>query len=80
MSNREKRHELAGTVFDLQDLIDHQTGAIVSRTLVVDGTARVTVEGDEFEIEDGTSVVLPADEPHAVGAVSPFEMLLTMVR
>lgn len=111
MSDREKLHELAGTVFDIQELIDYQPGAIVSRTLVddeavtvtvfafaeserlsehtaphdailqvVDGTARVTVEDDEFEVQNGESIVLPANKPHAVGAVSQFKMLLTMIR
>ena len=111
MSNREKLHELAGSVFDIQDLVDYQSGAIVSQTLVdeeavtvtvfafdegerlsehtaphdailqvVDGTARVTIENVEYEVLDGESLVLPANKPHAVGAVSQFKMFLTMIR
>lgn len=111
MTNREKLHELAGTVFDIQDLIEYQTGAIVSQTLVddeavtvtvfafddgerlsehtaphdailqvVDGTARITIEDDEYEVQDEESIVLPANKPHAVGAISEFKMLLTMIR
>lgn len=111
MSNREKLHELAGTAFEIGNLIDYQTGAIVSQTVVddeavtitvfafdkgerlsehtaphdailqvVDGTARVTVEDDEYEVQDGESIVLPANKPHAVDAVSPFKMFLTMIR
>lgn len=111
MSDREKLHDLAGTVFDIQELIDYQAGAIVSQTLVddeavtitvfafddgerlsehtaphdatlqvVDGTSRVAVEGEEYKVEAGESIVLPANEPHAVGAVSEFKMILTMIR
>lgn len=111
MSNREKLLELAGSAFDIQGLIDYQSGAIVSQTLVddeavtvtvfafdegerlsehtaphdailqvVDGTALVTVENEEYEVTGGESIVLPANEPHAVGAVSEFKMLLTMIR
>jgi quercetin dioxygenase-like cupin family protein len=111
MSEREQLHDLAGTVFEVQELLDYQTGAIVSQTLVddeavtvtvfafddgerlsehtaphdailqvVDGTARVTIEDEEYEVKDGESIVLPANEPHAVGAVSRFKMILTMIR
>ena len=111
MSNREKLHELAGSVFEVQDLVDYQSGAIVSQTLVdgeavtvtvfafdegerlsehtaphdailqvVDGTALVTIENEEFEVANGESIVMPANEPHAVEAVSQFKMFLTMIR
>ena len=102
--------ELAGEVFDVENLLDYQTGAVVSRTLVdreagsvtvfsfdegerlsehtaphdallqaLDGTAAVTVAGEEYELHAGESLVLPADEPHAVEAVERFKMLLTMM-
>lgn len=111
MSNREKLSELVGTTFKIESLIEYQSGAIVSQTLVdddpvtvtvfafaegerlsehtaphdailqvVDGTARVTVEDDEHEVEKGESLVLPANKPHAVEAVSQFKMFLTMIR
>ena len=47
---------------------------------VLDGTAAVTVDGEEHELQAGETLVLPADEPHAVRAVSTFKMLLPMVR
>jgi quercetin dioxygenase-like cupin family protein len=111
MTNREKLHELTGATFSIADLLDYQSGAIVSQTLVddeavtitvfafgederlsehtaphdailqvVDGTAEVTIEGEEYEVQDGESIVLPANKPHAVAAVSAFKMFLTMVR
>jgi quercetin dioxygenase-like cupin family protein len=111
MSDREKLHELAGGAFEIADLLDYQSGAIVSQTLVdeeavtvtvfafddgerlsehtaphdamlqvVDGTALVTVDGEDYEVQAGESIVLPAAEPHAVDAASAFKMLLTMIR
>jgi quercetin dioxygenase-like cupin family protein len=110
MSNREKLHELAGSVFEVQELLAYQPGAIVSQTLVddeaatvtvfafdegerlsehtaphdailqvVDGTAAVTIDAEEHEVSAGESIVLPADVPHGVAAVSQFKMLLTMI-
>lgn len=111
MTNREKLHELTGATFSIPDLLNYQSGAIVSQTLVddeavtitvfafgederlsehtaphdailqvVDGTAEVTIEGEAYEVQDGESLVLPANKPHAVAAVSAFKMFLTMVR
>lgn len=103
--------DLAGSTLELDDLLEYQDGAIVSRTLldreaatltvfacdegqtisehtapheallqVLDGTAEVTIDGTDHELAAGESIVFPADTPHAVAAVEPFKMLLTMVR
>ena len=47
---------------------------------VLDGTAAVVVGDDEHEVTAGEGLVFPAEEPHALDAVEPFKMLLTMVR
>lgn len=47
---------------------------------VTDGTGSITIDGDEYELDAGESIVLPASVPHAVEAPSRFKMLLTMVR
>lgn len=111
MPSREQLKSLTGDVFEWGDLIDYQTGSVVSRTLVdeetvtvtvfafdesqrlsehtaphdavlqvVDGTAEITIDGDGYEVDAGETIVLPADEPHAVDALSQFKMVLTMIR
>jgi quercetin dioxygenase-like cupin family protein len=111
MTDREKLLDLAGTTFSIADLIDYQSGAIVSQTLVddeavtmtvfafaederlsehtaphdailqvVDGTAGVSIEGEAYDVPAGDAIVLPANKPHAVEAISSFKMFLTMVR
>ena len=47
---------------------------------VLDGTARVAIGDETYELATGESIVFPAGEPHAVDAPSRFKMLLTMVR
>lgn len=110
MTERTKLQDLTGEAFEIESLLDYQEGAIVSRTLVddesatitlfafddterltehtaphdailqvVDGTASVSINDDEYEVADGETIVLPANEPHAVAAVSRFKMLLTMI-
>ncbi|WP_259518072.1 cupin domain-containing protein [Halanaeroarchaeum sp. HSR-CO] len=47
---------------------------------VLDGTATVCIDETKFTVDDGASLVFPADVPHALAADEPFKMLLTMLR
>ena len=47
---------------------------------VLDGTGSITIDGDEYELDAGESIVLAANVPHAVEAPARFKMLLTMIR
>jgi quercetin dioxygenase-like cupin family protein len=31
-------------------------------------------------LKTGDAIIMPADEPHALKAITPFKMLLTMIR
>lgn len=46
---------------------------------VLEGKTRLTVGGVEHEVSVGESLVMPANVPHAVYALQPFKMLLTVV-
>lgn len=47
---------------------------------VVDGRARVSIGGQDQDVAAGELIIMPAHVPHAVTAVEPFKMLLTMIR
>lgn len=66
--------------FDEGERLSEHTAPHDAVLQVVDGTARVTVDDEDYEVESGESIVLPADEPHAVDADSAFKMFLTMIR
>ena len=46
---------------------------------VLDGTAKITVGDNIYQLSAGETVVMPAGVPHALEAVEPFKMLLTVV-
>lgn len=48
--------------------------------LVLDGTARITIDGQPMDVTAGEVVVMPADVPHAVDADQRFKMMLILVR
>lgn len=45
----------------------------------LEGKGRLTVGGEEYVIEEGESLAMPATIPHAVYAVEDFKMLLSVV-
>ena len=47
---------------------------------VLDGSAELTIGGEAVTAAAGQMVVMPANVPHAVKAVTRFKMLLIMLR
>lgn len=65
---------------DAGQTISEHTAPHEALLQVLDGTAEVTIDGTDHELEAGESIVFPAETPHAVAAVKQFKMLLTMIR
>jgi len=47
---------------------------------VLDGQVEIRIAGKPFTLKSGEAIVMPANEPHAVKALTKFKMLLTMIR
>ena len=62
-----------------EGLSEHSTphDAVVE---VLDGTVEITIGGEPHRVSAGEGLLLPAGIPHALSAVTPFKMLLTMIR
>ena len=62
-----------------QELSEHSThfDALLQ---ILDGEAEIIISGKSFHTKAGETIILPADEPHAVKATTQFKMLLTMIR
>ena len=46
---------------------------------VLEGIAKITIDGVEFLVKEGETIVMPANIPHAVYGQQRFKMLLTVV-
>lgn len=97
------------TKLQLKDLVEYQTGQVVSKTLVqneavsmtifsfdkgeeisthaaggdamvtvLEGTGRFTVDGQVFILNEGETLIMPKDIPHAVYGEERFKMQLTV--
>ncbi len=62
-----------------QDLSEH-TAPFDALVYVLEGRAEIRIAGQPFGLSAGDVILMPANKPHAVRAVSQFKMLLTMIR
>jgi quercetin dioxygenase-like cupin family protein len=62
-----------------EGLSEHSTphDAVVE---VLDGTVKITIGGVPHRVSTGEGLLLPASIPHALTAITPFKMLLIMIR
>lgn len=65
--------------FDLgEEISTHESGGDAFVTCL-DGVGRITIEGQEFFLHEGESIVMPAGHSHAVFGQERFKMLLVVV-
>ncbi len=62
-----------------QGLSEH-TAPFDALVYLVDGEAEVTISGKPHRLKTGEMIIMPANEPHALKAITEFKMLLVMVR
>ena len=66
--------------FDKDQELSEHTAPFDALVHVLDGEAEIRISGKAFNLKTGDAIIMPADEPHAVKAISRFKMLLTMIR
>lgn len=47
---------------------------------VLDGSVQITIDGMVHTLNAGEGIVMPEGIPHAVQAITPFKMVLTVVK
>jgi quercetin dioxygenase-like cupin family protein len=66
--------------FDKGSGLSEHTAPYDALVAVLDGEAEIEVLGKTHKVRTGEILKLPANQPHAVKAVSRFKMLLMMIR
>lgn len=61
-----------------QGLSEH-TAPYDALVVVFDGEADISVSGVPYLLKAGDTLLMPANEPHALQATKPFKMMLTMI-
>lgn len=66
--------------FDAGEGLSEHTAPFEALVVVTDGEAEIQINGESFQVREGETIILPANQPHALKAVSKFKMLLIMMR
>jgi quercetin dioxygenase-like cupin family protein len=66
--------------FDAGQGLSEHTAAFDALVQMLDGKAEITICDKPYRVAAGEAILLPANQPHALAALTPFKMLLTMIR
>lgn len=61
-----------------EEISTHESGGDAFVTCL-DGAGKITIDGTEYLLHEGESIVMPAGHPHAVYGQEAFKMLLIVV-
>ena len=77
-------NQKTGTVtlfaFDAGQELSEHTAAYDALAQVLDGETEIAIAGQPYRLQTGDAIIMPANDPHAVKALTKFKMMLTMIR
>ena len=62
-----------------QALSEH-TAPFDALVYLLDGEADVVIAGKTYRLKQGEIIIMPANEPHALNALTNFKMMLVMIK
>jgi len=65
--------------FDKGEEISTHTSDGDAMVIALDGTGQITIDDENFTVNAGETIVMPAKKPHAVFASEQFKMFLVVV-
>ncbi|HEV2523244.1 MAG TPA: cupin domain-containing protein [Candidatus Acidoferrales bacterium] len=66
--------------FDVGQGLSEHTAPFDAVAHLLEGEAEIVVSGKPLRTTTGEAVLMPANQPHSLRAISRFKMLLTMIR
>ena len=80
-----------GQKFRFSQSVDYSTGSDWSGGIlpvapfdamvqIIEGKAEIIINKIPAMVEEGETIIMPANIPHAVNAVEKFKMILTMIK
>ncbi|MEM2464078.1 MAG: cupin domain-containing protein [Candidatus Bathyarchaeia archaeon] len=66
--------------FDEGQGISEHTVPYTAMAIILDGQAKIAIEGKPLNLTEGEMVIMPANKPHSVKVPKRFKMLLIMIR
>lgn len=76
-----QNNSVSVTIFSFdkgEEISTHESGGDALVTCL-DGVGRITIDGKDYELKEGESILMPARHPHAVYGKEQFKMLLVVI-
>lgn len=66
--------------FDKDQGLSEHTSPYDALVIITEGVAEIVVLSIKHEVKSGEMLLIPANIPHALKAIQPFKMILTMIK
>lgn len=66
--------------FDKDQGLTEHTSPFDAMVHILDGEAEISIDGNPHHLKKGDCIIMPANHPHALHAIEPFKMVLTMIK
>jgi quercetin dioxygenase-like cupin family protein len=66
--------------FDKDQGLSEHTAPYDALAIITEGTAEITISGTVHQVKSGEMILMPGNSPHALKAITPFKMILTMIK
>ncbi len=66
--------------FDKGQKLSEHSAPFDAMVQVVEGSVEILINRQSFVLNEGETIIMPANIPHALMAVERFKMLLTMIK
>jgi len=82
--SKEFIHNQGGSVtlfsFDKGQRLSEHSAPFDAVLQIIDGELEIIVDGKPTVVKAGEMFIIPANAPHAVNAIKPFKMIITMIK
>jgi len=66
--------------FDKGEGLSEHTVPYDALVYVFDGKVEITIDGKPYQLKEGETIIMPANESHALKAIEKYKMMLVMIR
>ncbi|MGB5157453.1 cupin domain-containing protein [Desulfobacterium sp. N47] len=66
--------------FDKDQGLSEHSAPFDAVVQIIEGDAEIKISGEPHQLSEGEMIIMPANKPHALKAISRFKMILTMIK
>ena len=66
--------------FDKGEGLSEHTAPFDAAVYLLEGEAEIRIDGKPYSVKEGEMIIMPANKPHALKAITRYRMLLVMIR